>query len=1056
MGLIGRRIGNVRILELIGEGGMGRVYRGFDERLERTVAVKTLRSSHRFKPDARSRFLREARILSKLDHDNICRIHDLLDHDSTDHLILEHVEGETLRSACRLRAETDILNMFLQIGEALAVAHGEGIVHRDLKPENVLVADDDRVKVLDFGIARSMEAPVVRRQRPEGPEGPASRPVDDATVPGQTEGLATFEGRSDAGDRSELTFVTRQGDLIGTVAYMSPEQAGGARITTASDLYSFGVMLQEMLTGEKPYGNDSGTDLLLRVFRADIRKPENLDPELARLIADLTMLDPDSRPTADETVDRIRWYLGRSKRRRARITRLSITAAVAVLLVAALGATITSRIQAGRRERAAQHFTAEAKDLEWRMLAEYLSRPHDIRPARREVLDEVARIERSIAEHGRFARGPGHFAIGRSLMALRDYESARSHLDQAWQAGSNDADVALSLAITYSALYQQAVVDALEHDDVDAREAALSRARKELATAARTYLQAIQPVDAFARAYVEALSALIDERYADAAELGRNTLEGAAWFYAGDVLAARALLTMAERAQSVDGDYERAVSIRHDAIALLDTARDRARSDPEILTLTCQAWHEISKSCVIAIPGRLSQAPALLAGWHEAIQRLAVVDPDSDTALSHQVLRFQVRALHALQTGEDPEPWFQKAFDVAGANVDAFPDDSWPTWVRGQLGTTYTWYLNYVGRDARDILDQAISDYSHAFHRDDRGADAALTLATTYFFRAVQENRYGGNPTPWTRDGAAAAERCLNIDPQHLTCIGMLGNLAFMEGLYAMHHGGDGRAAFEIAARAHERQAAMETNTEALSNLALDHCQLGLVDLSRGNPTGAEFETAIEVIGRVGKDQGTAHTFAVQGLAHRGLAEAGGRMADVTASVEAYERALELEPTRVETVVGLVEARRVGAMLAASTGADPTEHLRAASAAIARTLANEPDQPDLFLLSGELARLEARWLLSRNASPKHTLEQALRDLERSLDGCSDPSRAFTAISDIHLMQATWFKSRGLDPAPEIRLASQAAKRALEINPQSAPAQQVLQRIERAVDNREDR
>jgi serine/threonine-protein kinase len=153
--LVGTRIGHIRIEDRLGRGGMGEVFLGFDEVLERRVAVKTLRTDHRLGGRAKSRFLREARLLSRLGHPGICQVYDVVETPDADYLVLEYVPGQTLRAATvgGLDFATK-LTLAGKIARALAVAHRAGIVHRDLKSENIMVTPEGEVKILDFGIAR--------------------------------------------------------------------------------------------------------------------------------------------------------------------------------------------------------------------------------------------------------------------------------------------------------------------------------------------------------------------------------------------------------------------------------------------------------------------------------------------------------------------------------------------------------------------------------------------------------------------------------------------------------------------------------------------------------------------------------------------------------------------------------------------------------------------------------------------------------------------------------------------------------------------------------------
>ena len=156
--LVGQTLGHYRIVVQIGEGGMGAVYVGFDEKLQRKVALKAIRSEFRLHADAKARFLREARILSQLDHPHICTIHDFIEGKDSDFIVLELVKGETLRTAMKGGMDHPTkMSVAKQLLEVLVAVHGQGVIHRDLKPENVMLTDNGDLKVLDFGLSRSID-----------------------------------------------------------------------------------------------------------------------------------------------------------------------------------------------------------------------------------------------------------------------------------------------------------------------------------------------------------------------------------------------------------------------------------------------------------------------------------------------------------------------------------------------------------------------------------------------------------------------------------------------------------------------------------------------------------------------------------------------------------------------------------------------------------------------------------------------------------------------------------------------------------------------------------
>jgi serine/threonine protein kinase/tetratricopeptide (TPR) repeat protein len=334
--MIGTHIGSIRLTALLGEGGMGTVHLGFDEKLERRVAVKTLRPQRRLGEEARARFLREARLLSRLDHPNICRVYDLVEGPQSDHLVLEYLEGRTLRTALDDAGTVDVLRIGEQVARALAAAHSKSIVHRDLKPDNVILTDSGEVKVLDFGIARSVEAFA------PSDRGPAPTVVERAGA-GEAEGAdATVVATDLAAGEAQRTFFTEQGAVLGTIRYMSPEQASGGRVTPASDMYALGLLLQEMATGATPYGTAQGRELLAMVGRGQSRPADTGSAILDRLIEELKTIDPAARPTAEQAVDRLREIRLAPQRRRRR--RLWAGGAAAAVLATALTGVLAYRL----------------------------------------------------------------------------------------------------------------------------------------------------------------------------------------------------------------------------------------------------------------------------------------------------------------------------------------------------------------------------------------------------------------------------------------------------------------------------------------------------------------------------------------------------------------------------------------------------------------------------------------------------------------------------------------------------------------------------------------
>jgi serine/threonine-protein kinase len=291
---------------------MGEVYVGFDEKLERRVAVKALRASHRIDRQRRARFLREAKVLSQLHHSNICQLFDYIEADGFDILVLELIEGRNLREAIKEGlSQTERERIAEDLLSVLAVAHEKGVIHRDLKPSNVMLTREGEVKVLDFGLARRIA-------------------LADTDVETPLEGDPLYI----AGQMTTGVAETKSGALLGTPAYMSPEQFRGEVATTASDMYSMGLLLQELFTGEPAYPRGVPlVQLMVQVLRADHRPIEGLDGDLTELIQRLKALQPGTRPSAVDALARIRWIRDKPRRRLRRRLGIGALAAMVVVLI---------------------------------------------------------------------------------------------------------------------------------------------------------------------------------------------------------------------------------------------------------------------------------------------------------------------------------------------------------------------------------------------------------------------------------------------------------------------------------------------------------------------------------------------------------------------------------------------------------------------------------------------------------------------------------------------------------------------------------------------------
>ncbi len=271
--MIGRTLKHYEIESLLGKGGMGVVYRAIDTRLQRPVALKVLSPGLVADPERRSRFLLEARSAAALTHPAIAQVYDIDESDGQIFIAMEYIDGRTV-SLLVADGELDLLGSIeiaWQIAEGLARAHDSGIIHRDIKSDNIMITKDGHAKLLDFGLAKLFDPPGEDGKRPEA----VSRT------------LTRDPGR------------TLPGSIMGTISYMSPEQARGQKLDHRSDIFSLGTVLYEMVAGELPFKGDSPLDTMHAIAYDEVRPVtvarKNLPPQLHRIVSQCLRKRPDDR-----------------------------------------------------------------------------------------------------------------------------------------------------------------------------------------------------------------------------------------------------------------------------------------------------------------------------------------------------------------------------------------------------------------------------------------------------------------------------------------------------------------------------------------------------------------------------------------------------------------------------------------------------------------------------------------------------------------------------------------------------------------------------------------
>lgn len=598
MSLEGTTIRHIRLKRLIGVGGMGEVYEGVDETLRRPVAVKVLHQDKAHQRRASARFLREARMLSRIEHPNICRVFEFLQENGFEVMVLELIPGLTLRELLdRGISEGQKRRVAGGVAAALEAAHALSVVHRDLKPSNVMVTPKGEVKVLDFGLARSIDK-VSATQESQSGFGPIVSVSDSS--------------------------LTTLGDVIGTPRFMSPEQARGEEVTAASDMFSFGLLLQELFTGQSPYPSGLDRDVLLRKATwGDTEPVSGIDRNLAALIRRLTNVDPSRRPNSTETARRLAWIFGKPRRRLRRVATL---AAVLLLVIAAVVSSIGFI-----RARHAQRRTDAINTF----LLETLSSPDPGRQGREvrviNVLDDaVTRARSSFADHD-LDRASVLLTLGRTYHALGVLERARELAREAFvlreQALGSDHLLTLEareeLAVVQGAEGELSTAEKTLRSVLDGRRLLLPAADPQIITGLRRLADVLE----LQGRYEEARAALLEALDLAAEDPSGNVQ---------DTIAAQASLAVVE---SRRGRHEDAFRLQKEALA---AARENFGLEHP---LTLKLLSDLGVS--YATRGELGHAERLFREVSHGREKiLGPLHPDTLTARSNLALVLDMSERH--------------------------------------------------------------------------------------------------------------------------------------------------------------------------------------------------------------------------------------------------------------------------------------------------------------------------------------------------------------------------------------------------------------------------
>ena len=1004
-----RQMGHYKIEALLGYGGMGHVFKAFDPALNRYAALKVLRAET---PELARRFLQEARVQAKIDHENVCKVYEVGETDGKQFIAMQLIQGKTLGATAKELKLEQKIRIIKQVADALHAAHKEGLIHRDIKPTNIMVVNteegDWRPYVLDFGLAREQETP----------------------------GL------------------TMSGLVIGTAHYMAPEQARGEteRLDRRTDVYSLGATLYETLSGRTPFQGNSTAEVLAKVLQEEpppLRKNDASIPvDLETIVMKCLEKEPQKRYESAKAVAEdlqryldgepiaarpIRWSERLVKKAKKNKVATVIVSAALLITFVLLGTLIWVQTKSSMQSRYAREFGEEVRSIESMIRSTYSAPLHDIRQELGEARKRLVQIETRTRDGGRWAYGPGHNALGLGYFALDDYDKALQNLQIAWQSNYREPSTAYALGKVMGIQYQRALRDAELIRNKVLREEQKAKLEKELRDPAVAYLKMARG-GVESSAYVEGLLAFYENRYKDALNKAVDAYKQVGWSYEAKKLEGDLYLQSGHELEN-KGEYEKARKDYENAGAAYQTAIELRRSRAEIYLSEAERWIAIlSLDSEKGISNEEALRQALLA----ADQAIAI-NPDAHEGYLRKMKAYTTLGTYLMyNTGEDPQKLMKQAIAMGQEAIKRNPKES----VSFELtGTAYRVIGEYEirhGVDPREALARAIENNQKSLQIKPNNPSVLVINGIAYSLAGEFEMKHGMDPLPTFRKAVEQYRASEQINPTYNAAFTNAGIAYWYIANYQMGRGIDPGSSFRDAIQQYQTVIKINPNNAfALFNLSLVYMDAGRHEMQIGRDPSVYWNQCLDGLKKTSKLMTNAYVPSALGGLYAAMGEYQLEQGkDPTSLLDqsraSCQKSISVDPSYYEPYTALGSAETLAARWGLKVGESPVRFFTAAHKAYKKSVELNDQEAELYRMMAEMYRWEAEWTQKQKRPAQEAIVNGLQMVQKTLSFDAENADALAIQGTLYLLKAREEEDRS-QRANAASMAQSSLDRALKIN-----------------------